>query len=69
MSTARIILSPPPVVRLMVEDGPAVRIELPAPAQLRVITEGIQGPRGLPGQDAAVIDPGDLILYLENGMT
>lgn len=69
MGTARVILSAPTVARLTVEGGPTVKVMAGQAALVKVASEGPQGPRGLPGADADVPDPGDLTIYFQNGLT
>lgn len=70
MTRVEIQTSAATVVEVTGNDNAVVEFAaVPPPAEVDVLTEGVQGTRGLPGEDAEVPDPGDLILYFQNGLT
>lgn len=69
MSTVEILALVGAEVEVIVEGAPAIGGEAAPIVEVQVETPGVQGPPGAAGQDAAVIDPGDLTLYFQNGLT
>lgn len=69
MAEVEITAPPSPIVEITGDDGDVIEFPAEAPVSVDVLTEGTQGTRGLRGEDAVVPDPGDLILYFENGLT
>lgn len=64
MALLEIILQAPPLLEVIIEDD--------GPAEVELLTGGVQGPpgaQGPPGSSGSGADPGDLILYLQNGLT
>ena len=72
MAEVEITTAPPAIVEITGDDGEVIEVPVAAATQVEVLTEGVQGSQGLrgdPGANAIIPDPGDLILYLENGLT
>lgn len=77
MAEVAVIAQAPALVEIVAQGGLTVEFQASPPALVEVTTEGTQGGRGLPGADGqdgppgsdANADPGDLILYFQNGLT